>query len=68
MLSQCQALSALSDGAFDVTVQPLWTLYAAHFFGDSVPSPDGPPPQAVELARTLREMNIADARSISKGE
>src|SRR5947207_719211 len=27
VLSQCQALSALSDGAFDVTVQPLWTLY-----------------------------------------
>jgi FAD:protein FMN transferase len=61
VLSQCQALSALSDGAFDVTVQPLWTLYAAHFFGDSVPSPDGPPPQAVELARALVDWRAIDA-------
>jgi len=26
VLSRCQTLSALSRGAFDVTVQPLWTL------------------------------------------
>src|SRR5580704_10707066 len=27
VLSQCRRLSALSSGAFDVTVQPLWNLY-----------------------------------------
>jgi thiamine biosynthesis lipoprotein len=29
VLGQAQALSAATDGAFDVTVQPLWTLYSA---------------------------------------
>ena len=53
VLSQCQALSALSDGAFDVTVQPLWTLYAAHFFGNDAPPPEGPPLQAIESTRKL---------------
>ena len=61
VLSQCQALSALTDGGFDVTVQPLWTLYAAHFFGSSAPSPDGPPQQAVELARKLVDWRAIDA-------
>ena len=28
VLRQAQAMSAASDGAFDITVQPLWTLYA----------------------------------------
>ena len=32
VLSQCQVLSSLSHGAFDVSVQPLWTLYADTFF------------------------------------
>src|SRR3984893_759116 len=41
VLSRCQALSALSRGAFDVTVQPFWTLYAAHFFGNAAPRPRG---------------------------
>jgi FAD:protein FMN transferase len=33
VLSQCQVLSSLSRGAFDVSVQPLWTLYAHIFSG-----------------------------------
>ena len=40
----------LSGGAFDVTVQPLWQLYAAHFAAN----PDdaaGPPAPRLELAR-----------------
>lgn len=53
MLSQCQRLSALSGGAFDVTVQPLWNLYALHFFGTASPQPDGPAPPAIERARSL---------------
>jgi thiamine biosynthesis lipoprotein len=60
VLSQCQTLSALSDGAFDVTVQPLWTLYAAHFFGNSAPAPAGPPLQAIERARDLVDWRALD--------
>jgi FAD:protein FMN transferase len=63
VLSHCQTLSALSDGAFDVTVQPLWTLYAAHFFGNSAPSPAGPPQQAIEHTRELVDWRAIDLRS-----
>jgi thiamine biosynthesis lipoprotein len=60
VLSQCQSLSALSEGAFDVTVQPLWTLYAAHFFGNSAPAPTGPPLQAIERTRQLVDWRAID--------
>jgi FAD:protein FMN transferase len=53
VLSRCRHLSELSGGAFDVTVQPLWDLYAAHFFGRASPAPDGPEPHAIQRARTL---------------
>jgi thiamine biosynthesis lipoprotein len=53
LLSRCQRLSALSGGAFDVTVQPLWNLYAGHFFMLPSPAPGGPEPGAVERARKL---------------
>jgi FAD:protein FMN transferase len=53
VLSACERLSVLSDGAFDVTVQPLWELYARHFFGDPTPPPEGPEPRAVAAARSL---------------
>jgi thiamine biosynthesis lipoprotein len=61
VLSQCQTLSALSDGAFDVTVQPLWTLYATHFFSNSAPPPDGPPPRAIEQIRKLVDWRAIEA-------
>jgi FAD:protein FMN transferase len=53
VLAQCQRLAALSNGAFDVTVQPLWDLYAGHFFGTTPGSPQGPEPYAIERARSL---------------
>ena len=53
LLSFCQRLSALSDGAFDVTVQPLWNLYAAHFFRAGIQPKDGPAAAAIERAREL---------------
>lgn len=31
LLGQCLEYARLTDGAFDPTVQPLWTLYANHF-------------------------------------
>jgi thiamine biosynthesis lipoprotein len=53
LLSQCQRFFELSGGAFDVTVQPLWDLYAAHFFGSARPPPEGPEQRAIEQALTL---------------
>jgi thiamine biosynthesis lipoprotein len=67
LLSRCQRLSALSGGAFDVTVQPLWNLYAAHFFASPSPPPDGPEPGAIERARMRLDWQGIDlaARQIS---
>jgi thiamine biosynthesis lipoprotein len=54
VLSECGRLSELSGGAFDVTVQPLWDVYAAHFFGTQAPPPlEGPDPRAVAAALGL---------------
>lgn len=53
VLSQCQHLSALSGGAFDVTVQPLWDLYARHFFGGRYPVTEPPDPRAIAAALAL---------------
>lgn len=55
VLSACDDLWTLSGGAFDVTVQPLWELYAGHFFGRRPPAPEGPGPRAVAGARELVE-------------
>lgn len=53
LLAECLRLAELSGGAFDVTVQPLWELYARHFFGRDPPDPAGPPPRAVAAALAL---------------
>jgi len=53
VLSACARLSALTDGAFDVTVQPLWELYARHFFDAQTLTPEGPEPRAIAAARLL---------------
>jgi thiamine biosynthesis lipoprotein len=49
VLSEARSYSVLSGGAFDVTVQPLWDLYAGHFSKPDA-SPDGPPPDAIAEA------------------
>ena len=67
VLSRCQTLSALSRGAFDMTVQPLWTLYAGHFFGNAAPPPEGPAPEAIERTRKLvnwQAINIGRRRIV----
>ena len=38
MLSAAQNISVLTDGAFDVTVQPLWTLYQSAYNAGRKPS------------------------------
>lgn len=52
LMAKAARFGALSDGAFDVTVQPLWRLYSRHFTG---PGRDGaaPDPRLVETARSL---------------
>jgi len=60
LLSQCHRLSELSNGAFDVTVQPLWELYAAHFFAAASPPGDGPEPAAIAHARALVDWRAVD--------
>lgn len=37
VLSEARDYSAVSGGAFDVTVQPLWDLYAGHFSSPTLP-------------------------------
>ena len=49
VLSEARRYSALSGGAFDVTVQPLWDLYAGHFSRPDA-SPDGPADDAIAAA------------------
>jgi len=52
LLSEAVAFGHRTDGAFDVTVQPLWQLYAGHF-GRPGADPMGPPEAAVAAARRL---------------
>ena len=51
LLTESKRYSEMSDGVFDVTVQPLWTLYSG-FFRANPDSKDGPPPE--ELRQALR--------------
>jgi len=52
LLEEAVAWGRRSEGAFDVTVQPLWQLYAGHFARPGA-DPAGPPATAVEAARRL---------------
>jgi thiamine biosynthesis lipoprotein len=49
VLAESARFHALMEGMFDVTVQPLWRLYAAHF-GRPDADPAGPPAAAVAAA------------------
>lgn len=49
VLSESRRYGAISGGAFDVTVQPLWELYAGHFSRPDA-SPNGPPDDAIAAA------------------
>lgn len=58
LLSVAIGLAALSDGAFDPTIQPLWALYAHHFASPGAAA-NGPDPEAVAAA-----MRLVDWRGI----
>lgn len=64
VLAEAQRFGELSEGAFDVTVQPLWQLYRAHFAARPDDSA-GPPARLIEAATRLvdyRELVIEGAR------
>lgn len=49
LVSESARFSALTGGAFDVTVQPLWSLYADHFSRPDA-DPGGPSRAAIDTA------------------
>lgn len=50
LMAQARRFHGLGDGAFDVTVQPLWRLYADHFARPGA-DPRGPGARAIAMAR-----------------
>lgn len=52
LLSDSRDYAALTGGAFDVTVQPFWRVYADHFARPGA-DPKGPPEAALASARRL---------------
>jgi len=63
LLAQARGVSEITDGAFDITVQPLWTLYADHF-READADPAGPRPEAI--AATLERIGYG-AVTVSAG-
>ncbi|WP_431859728.1 FAD:protein FMN transferase [Azospirillum sp.] len=64
LLAEAVAFGRRTGGAFDVTVQPLWQLYAGHFARRGA-DPAGPPAAAVSAARALvdyRGLRVEPAR------
>lgn len=64
LLSLARAYAERTDGAFDPTVQPLWTLYAGHFAKPGA-DPAGPDSRSVERVRAMvdyRNMSVATRR------
>ena len=49
VLADARRFGAVTEGAFDVTVQPLWRVYADHFMAGGA-APAGPHPDAVRRA------------------
>ena len=50
LLAESRSFSELTGGVFDVTVQPLWQLYAGHFARPDA-DPEGPAEEEVRRAR-----------------
>lgn len=55
LLRSCRRFWNESAGAFDPTVQPLWTLYRDHF---TAPNPDPSGPLASEIGRVLTRVGF----------
>jgi FAD:protein FMN transferase len=61
LVDESQRMAALSGGAFDISVQPLWRLYEAHFWSRSNVQTD-----IVARAREIAE-RLVDFRRIDTG-
>ncbi len=59
LVEESRRLGVLSDGAFDISVQPLWRLYEAHFWSHSDIQPDIEA-RARDLARDLVDFRRID--------
>jgi thiamine biosynthesis lipoprotein len=59
LVEASQRLSVLSGGAFDISVQPLWRLYEAHFWSHSDIQPD-------ILARARDSFLLSRARDVAQ--
>ena len=66
VLSVARRISELTDGVFDVTVQPLWHLYVNHFSRPDA-APDGPSTAAVEEAMRLVDYTAIDLEASEIG-
>ena len=64
LIEQSQRLGELSGGAFDISVQPLWKLYEAHFWSRSDTQPDFTS-RAHDTARALVDFRNIDSGSSS---
>lgn len=68
LLADCARFGALTGGAFDVSVQPLWRLIAEHFAahpGAAGVAAEGPPAGALAAARArvdYRRIEVGPAR------
>ena len=60
LVEMSQHLSLLSGGAFDISVQPLWQLYEAHFWSRTETSPDILA-KAHDVARALVDFRFIDS-------
>jgi len=59
LVDESQRLGALSGGAFDISVQPLWRLYEAHFWSRTAIQPDLAA-RARDVARALVDFRQID--------
>jgi thiamine biosynthesis lipoprotein len=66
LIEEGQRLSELSGGAFDISVQPLWRLYEAHFWARTQVQPDIAT-RARDIAHALVDFRRIDAGASSIG-
>jgi FAD:protein FMN transferase len=66
LIEESQRMGALSAGAFDITVQPLWRLYEAHFWSRSDVQADIAA-RAREVAQTFVDFRRIEAGAASIG-
>src|SRR5262245_30020434 len=66
LIEESQRIGALSGGAFDITVQPLWRLYEAHFWSRSDVQADIAA-RAREVAQALVDFRRVEAGAAAVG-